>query len=167
MKTMKTFREYLDQLDEIDRRGVLNEFDEDIEEGIKSTLAGAALAGAIAFGGAGAAQAQSSGPNVVNPTAVIQQIQSGKIQNQNDLMSALGNASNKQAAWKILQNTAGMPGSNEVDKIIGAIANKNATSPQAPTVKQAPTGKSMSQPQPYQPYQPQPRSVVQKPHDNF
>jgi hypothetical protein len=122
----------------------------DVDEGWKSNIAGAALAGAMALGGAGAAQAQSSGPNVVNPTTVIQQIQSGKIQNQNDLMSALGNASNKQAVWKVLQNTAGMQGSNDVNSIIGAIGHRNVAGSQQPV-------KSVNQS----------RSFVQNPSDNF
>jgi hypothetical protein len=133
--------------------------DIDLDEGWKSALGGAALAGAMALGGAGAAQAQSSGPSVVNPTAVIQQIQSGKIQNQNDLMSALGNASNKQAVWKILQNTAGMQGSNDVNSIIGAIGHRNAAGSQAQTINQSPTAKSVNQPQS--------RSVVMNPRDDF
>jgi Zn ribbon nucleic-acid-binding protein len=131
-----------------------------LDEGWKSTLGGAALAGAMALGGAGAAQAQSSGPNVVNPTAVIQQIQSGKIQNQNDLMSALGNASNKQAVWKVLQNTAGMQGSNDVNSIIGAIGHRNAAGAQQPVyqnITRQQTVKSVNQP----------RSFVQTPRDDF
>ena len=132
-----------------------------MDEGWKSALGGAALAGAMALGGAGAAQAQSSGPNVVNPTTVIQQIQSGKIQNQNDLMSALGNASNKQTVWKVLQNTAGMQGSNDVNSIIGAIGHKNTAGSQQPVYQnntgQQQTVKSVNQP----------RSFVQNPRDDF
>ena len=124
---------------------------DDMDEGWKSALGGAALAGAMALGGAGAAQAQSSGPNIVNPTAVIQQIQAGKIQNQNDLMSALGNASNKQAVWKVLQNTAGMQGSNDVNSIIGAIGHKNVAGSQPQATK------SVNHP----------RSFVQNPRDDF
>ncbi len=124
---------------------------DDMDEGWRSALGGAALAGAMAMGGAGAAQAQSSGPNIVNPTTVIQQIQSGKIQNQNDLMSALGNASNKQGVWKQLQNTAGMQGSSDINGIIGAISHRNTAGSQQQPVK------SVNQS----------RSFVQNPSDNF
>jgi hypothetical protein len=123
----------------------------DMAEGLKSTLAGAALAGAMALGGAGAAQAQStsSGPNPVNATTIIQQIQSGKIQNQNDLASALGNASNKQAVFKILQNKAGLPG-HSADSVINALGKKGTTGAQQPTKSAVQSG-----------------SIVQRPTDNF
>jgi len=130
----------------------------DMTEGLKSTLAGAALAGAMALGGAGAAQAQSAsgGPNLANPTTIIQQIQSGKIQNQNDLASALGNASNKQAVFKILQNKAGLPG-HGADSVINALSKKNATGAQQPATGAQATVKSAGQS----------GSIVQRPTDNF
>jgi len=132
--------------------------DEGVAEGLKSTLAGAALAGAMALGGAGAAQAQSasSGPNLANPTTIIQQIQSGKIQNQNDLASALGNASNKQAVFKILQNKAGLPG-HGADSVINALGKKSAAGAQQPAAGAQPTVKSAGQS----------GSIIQRPTDNF
>jgi hypothetical protein len=128
----------------------------DMTEGLKSTLAGAALAGAMALGGAGAAQAQSAsgGPNIVNATTIIQQIQSGKIQNQNDLASALGNASNKQAVFKILQNKAGLPG-HGADSVINALGKKSGA--QQPDAGAQPTVKAPQQS----------GSIVQRPTDNF
>jgi hypothetical protein len=130
----------------------------DMTEGLKSTLAGAALAGAMALGGAGAAQAQSasSGPNLANPTTIIQQIQSGKIQNQNDLASALGNASNKQAVFKILQNKAGLPG-HGADSVINALGKKSPGGAQQPATGAQPTVKSAGQS----------GSIIQRPTDNF
>jgi hypothetical protein len=123
----------------------------DTTEGLKSTLAGAALAGAMALGGAGAAQAQSAsgGPNLANPTTIIQQIQSGKIQNQNDLASALGNASNKQAVFKILQNKAGLPG-HGADSVINALGKKGTAGAQQPAKSVGQSG-----------------SIIQRPTDNF
>jgi hypothetical protein len=130
----------------------------DMTEGLKSTLAGAALAGAMALGGAGAAQAQSasSGPNIVNATTIIQQIQAGKIQNQNDLSAALGNASNKQAVFKILQNKAGLPG-HGADSVINAIANKSPAGAQQPTAGAQQPAKSAGQS----------GVIIQRPTDNF
>jgi hypothetical protein len=112
----------------------------------------------MALGGAGAAQAQSAsgGPNIVNATTIIQQIQSGKIQNQNDLASALGNASNKQAVFKILQNKAGLPG-HGAESVINALGKKNATGAQQPAAGAQPTVKSPGQS----------GSIVQRPTDNF
>jgi hypothetical protein len=123
----------------------------DMSEGLKSTLAGAALAGAMALGGAGAAQAQSAsgGPSMANATTIIQQIQAGKIQNQNDLASALGNASNKQAIFKILQNKAGLPG-HGADSVINALGKKSTAGAQQPVKSAGQSG-----------------SIVQRPTDNF
>jgi hypothetical protein len=123
----------------------------DMSEGLKSTLAGAALAGAMALGGAGAAQAQSaaSGPSMANATTIIQQIQAGKIQNQNDLASALGNASNKQVVFKILQAKAGLPG-HGADSVINALAKKSTAGAQQPVKSAGQSG-----------------SIVQRPTDNF
>jgi hypothetical protein len=128
----------------------------DMTEGLKSTLAGAALAGAMALGGAGSAQAQSAsgGPNLANPTTIIQQIQSGKIQNQNDLASALGNASNKQAVFKILQAKAGLPG-HGADSVINALGKKSGV--QQPAAGAQQPAKSAGQS----------GSIVQRPTDNF
>jgi hypothetical protein len=130
----------------------------DMTEGLKSTLAGAALAGAMALGGAGAAQAQSAsgGPNLANPTTIIQQIQAGKIQNQNDLASALGNASNKQAVFKILQNKAGLPG-HGADSVINALGGKSSAGAQQPAAGAQQPAKSAGQS----------GSIVQRPTDNF
>jgi hypothetical protein len=123
----------------------------DMSEGLKSTLASAALAGAMALGGAGAAQAQSAsgGPSMANATTIIQQIQAGKIQNQNDLASALGNASNKQAIFKILQNKAGLPG-HGADSVINALGKKSTAGAQQPVKSAGQSG-----------------SIVQRPTDNF
>jgi hypothetical protein len=130
----------------------------DMTEGLKSTLAGAALAGAMALGGAGAAQAQSAsgGPNLVNATTIIQQIQSGKIQNQNDLASALGNASNKQAVFKQLQAKAGLPG-HGADSVINALGGKNVAGAQQPAAGIQQPAKSTGQS----------GLIVQRPTDNF
>jgi ribosome modulation factor len=124
----------------------------DMTEGLKSTLAGAALAGAMALGGAGAAQAQSasSGPNIVNATTIIQQIQSGKIQNQNDLSAALGdNQSNRRFVFKQLQHKAGLPG-HGADSVINAIANKSPAGAQQPAKSAGQSG-----------------VIIQRPTDNF
>lgn len=124
--------DYEPELDETANPGVtpadIDGVPEEMEEGWKSALGGAALAGAMALGGAGTAQAQSSGPNLVSANSIIQQIQTGKIQNQDDLMSALkqGNARNQQTNWKILQSAAGMSGSGDADAVIKAIKNKSS-----------------------------------------
>jgi hypothetical protein len=121
-------------------------------EGLKSTLAGAALAGAMALGGAGAAQAQSasSGPSIVNATTIIQQIQAGKIQNQNDLSAALGdNQSNRRFVYKQLQAKAGLPG-HGADSVINALAKKSPAGAQQPAKSAGQSG-----------------VIIQKPTDNF
>ena len=131
---------------------------DNFEEGWKSAVGGAALAGAVALGGAGAYQAKNSSP-VVGPTSVIQQIQSGKIQNQKDLESALSKSSAQTQlfTYKILQKTAGqqvpeLEFSDNIDAMIKVIKNKGSA-PRASA--------SASTPQ----YQPQ--SFVQKPTNNF
>jgi hypothetical protein len=126
-------------------------------EGLKSTLAGAALAGAMALGGAGAAQAQSAsgGPSIVNATTIIQQIQSGKIQNQNDLSAALGdNQSNRQFVFKQLQAKAGLPG-HGADSVINALAKKSPAGAQQPGAQQPAKSAGQS------------GVIIQRPTDNF
>jgi len=99
-----------------------------IEEGWKSKLAGAALAGSMALGGGGIAHAQGD----MNHREVVQQIQSGKIQNAEQLLSVIRNAKNIQTVWKMLQFEAKKAGmteyatndSNGINKVIRAISNK-------------------------------------------
>ena len=99
-----------------------------IEEGWKSKLAGAALAGSMALGGSGIAHAQGD----MNHREVVQQIQSGKIQNAEQLLSVIRNAKNIQTVWKMLQFEAKKAGmteyatndSNGINKVIQAISNK-------------------------------------------
>jgi hypothetical protein len=134
----------------------------DMTEGLKSTLAGAALAGAMALGGAGAAQAQSAagGSSMANATTIIQQIQAGKIQNQNDLSAALGdNQSIRQFVFKQLQAKAGLPG-HGADSVINALAKKSTAGAQQPGAQQ---------PGAQQPVKSvgQSGSIVQRPTDNF
>jgi hypothetical protein len=131
---------------------------DNFEEGWKSAIGGAALAGAVALGGAGGAQAQSSGL-AVSPATVIQQIQSGKIQNQKDLESALSKSSAQTQlfTYKVLQKTAGqivpeLEFSDNTNDMIKVIKNKGSA-PRAKT--------STSTPQ----YQPQ--SYEHKPISNF
>jgi hypothetical protein len=129
----------------------------DMSEGLKSTLAGAALAGAMALGGAGAAQAQSaaSGSSMPNATTIIQQIQAGKIQNQYDLASALGdNQSIRQFVFKQLQAKAGLPG-HGADSVINALAKKSTAGAQQPGAQQPVKSAGQS------------GSIVQRPTDNF
>jgi hypothetical protein len=129
----------------------------DMSEGLKSTLAGAALAGAMALGGAGAAQAQSAagGSSMPNATTIIQQIQAGKIQNQNDLSAALGdNQSIQRFVFKQLQAKAGLPG-HGADSVINALAKKSTSGAQQPGAQQP--VKSVGQS----------GSIVQRPTDNF
>jgi hypothetical protein len=124
----------------------------DMTEGLKSTLAGAALAGAMALGGAGAAQAQSAagGSSMPNATTIIQQIQAGKIQNQNDLSAALGdNQSIRQFVFKQLQAKAGLSG-HGADSVINALAKKSTAGAQQPVKSAGQSG-----------------SIVQRPTDNF
>ena len=100
----------------------------DLVEGLKSKLAGAVLAGAAAFGGGGIAHAQGD----MNHREVVQQIQSGKIQNAEQLLSVIRNAKNIQTVWKMLQFEAKKAGmteyatndSNGINKVIKAISNK-------------------------------------------
>jgi hypothetical protein len=129
----------------------------DMTEGLKSTLAGAALAGAMALGGAGAAQAQSAaaGSSMPNATTIIQQIQAGKIQNQNDLSSALGdNQSIRQFVFKQLQAKAGLPG-HGADSVINALAKKSTAGTQQPGAQQPVKSAGQS------------GVIVQRPTDNF
>jgi hypothetical protein len=129
----------------------------DMSEGLKSTLAGAALAGAMALGGAGAAQAQSaaSGSSMPNATTIIQQIQAGKIQNQNDLSAALGdNQSIQRFVFKQLQAKAGLPG-HGADSVINALAKKSTAGAQQPGAQQPVKSAGQS------------GSIVQRPTDNF
>jgi hypothetical protein len=124
----------------------------DMTEGLKSTLAGAALAGAMALGGAGAAQAQSASgsPSMPNATTIIQQIQAGKIQNQNDLSAALGdNQSIRRFVFTQLQAKAGLPG-HGADSVINALAKKSTAGAQQPVKSAGQSG-----------------SIVQRPTDNF
>jgi hypothetical protein len=124
----------------------------DTTEGLKSTLAGAALAGAMALGGAGAAQAQSAagGSSMPNATTIIQQIQSGKIQNQNDLSAALGdNQTNRRVVWAMLQAKAGLPG-HGADSVINALGKKSPAGAQQPAKSAGQSG-----------------VIIQKPTDNF
>jgi alkylated DNA nucleotide flippase Atl1 len=127
----------------------------DTTEGLKSTLAGAALAGAMALGGAGAAQAQSAASGLPNATTIIQQIQSGKIQNQNDLSAALGdNQTNRRVVWAMLQAKAGLPG-HGADSVINALGGKSTAGAQQPGAQQPAKSAGQS------------GSIVQKPTDNF
>jgi hypothetical protein len=127
----------------------------DIAEGLKSTLAGAALAGAMALGGAGAAQAQSASSGLPNATTIIQQIQSGKIQNQNDLSAALGdNQSIRQFVFKQLQAKAGLPG-HGADSVINALGGKSTAGAQQPGVQQPTKSAGQS------------GVIIQRPTDNF
>ena len=99
---------------------------DDIEEGLRNKLAGAALAGAMAFGGG--AQAQGD----MNYKEVVQQIQSGKIQNAEDLLSLIRNAKNLQMVWKRLQIEAGVYGKGAtndtvgINQVIKAISNNSS-----------------------------------------
>jgi len=100
----------------------------DIEESWRSKLAGAALVGSMALGGGGIAHAQGD----LNHREVVQQIQSGKIQNAEQLLSVMRNAKNIQTVWKMLQLEAKKAGmteyatndSNGINKVIKAIGNK-------------------------------------------
>jgi hypothetical protein len=136
----------------------------DTTEGLKSTLAGAALAGAMALGGAGAAQAQSASSGLPNATTIIQQIQSGKIQNQNDLSAALGdNQTIRRFVYKQLQAKAGLPG-HGADSVINALAKKSTAGAQQPTAgAQQPTAGAQ------QPAKSAGQSgvIIQRPTDNF
>jgi hypothetical protein len=97
-----------------------------MEEGWKSKLAGAALTGAMALGGGGTALAQGD----MNHKEVVQQIQSGKIQNAEQLLSLIRNAKNLQMVWKKLQIEAGLYGKGAtndtagINQVIQAISNK-------------------------------------------
>jgi hypothetical protein len=122
----------------------------DTTEGLKSTLAGAALAGAMALGGAGAAQAQSASNGLPNATTIIQQIQAGKIQNQNDLSAALGdNQSIRRFVFKQLQAKAGLPG-HGADSVINALGGKSTAGAQQPAKSAGQSG-----------------VIIQRPTDNF
>jgi hypothetical protein len=122
----------------------------DMTEGLKSTLAGAALAGAMALGGAGAAQAQSASSGLPNATTIIQQIQAGKIQNQNDLSAALGdNQSIRRFVFKQLQAKAGLPG-HGADSVINALGKKGTAGAQQPAKSAGQSG-----------------VIIQRPTDNF
>jgi hypothetical protein len=129
----------------------------DMTEGLKSTLAGAALAGAMALGGAGAAQAQSAagGSSMPNATTIIQQIQTGKIQNQNDLSAALGdNQSIRRFVFTQLQAKAGLPG-HGADSVINALAKKSTAGTQQSGAQQPVKSAGQS------------GVIVQRPTDNF
>jgi hypothetical protein len=129
----------------------------DTTEGLKSTLAGAALAGAMALGGAGAAQAQSASSGLPNATTIIQQIQSGKIQNQNDLSAALGdNQTIRRFVYKQLQAKAGLPG-HGADSVINALAKKSPAGAQQPAAGAQQPAKSAGQS----------GVIIQRPTDNF
>jgi hypothetical protein len=128
-----------------------------MSEGLKSTLAGAALAGAMALGGAGAAQAQSAagGSSMPNATTIIQQIQTGKIQNQNDLSAALGdNQSIRRFVFTQLQAKAGLPG-HGADSVINALAKKSTAGTQQSGAQQPVKSAGQS------------GVIVQRPTDNF
>jgi hypothetical protein len=129
----------------------------DMTEGLKSTLAGAALAGAMALGGAGAAQAQSASSGLPNATTIIQQIQAGKIQNQNDLSAALGdNQSIRRFVFKQLQAKAGLPG-HGADSVINALGGKSTAGAQQPNAGVQQPTKSTGQS----------GVIIQRPTDNF
>jgi hypothetical protein len=129
----------------------------DTTEGLKSTLAGAALAGAMALGGAGAAQAQSASNGLPNATTIIQQIQAGKIQNQNDLSAALGdNQSIRRFVFKQLQAKAGLPG-HGADSVINALGKKGTAGAQQPAAGAQQPAKSAGQS----------GVIIQRPTDNF
>jgi hypothetical protein len=88
---------------------------------------GAGQLGQAMKGGDQATAAATGGPTVLNPRSVIQQIQSGQITNQQqllDLMNTAGGPTKNRALWAILRNQAGMPSSGDASAIIQAIANK-------------------------------------------
>jgi hypothetical protein len=68
----------------------------------------------------------------MNHSEIVQQIQSGKIQNAEQLLSVMRNAKNIQTVWKMLQLEARKAGmteyatndSNGINKVIKAISNK-------------------------------------------
>jgi hypothetical protein len=70
--------------------------------------------------------------NDMNHSEIVQQIQSGKIQNAEQLLSVMRNAKNIQTVWKMLQLEARKAGmteyatndSNGINKVIKAISNK-------------------------------------------
>ena len=82
----------------------------------------------MALGGGGIAHAQGD----LNHREVVQQIQSGKIQNAEQLLSVMRNAKNIQTVWKMLQLEAKKAGmteyatndSNGINKVIRAINSK-------------------------------------------
>ena len=63
---------------------------------------------------------------------VVQQIQSGKIQNAEDLLSLIRNAKNLQMVWKRLQIEAGVYGKGAtndtvgINQVIKAISNNSS-----------------------------------------